>query len=179
MQLLKLSQIANNIELLLGGFFDATYNEHRGPIQIVHQIQRVRSNQFFENDDFYRLIGESEFTRGGQFNVYDRAMDIVDANTRGWRGITIGRKVELAAAGAWEVDYINLGDTVWAVYLHIQSGGDSGARALRVLDDSIVQKMREDDGQFMHASEWSVNSLEGKTVLELATAAIKRLKVVS
>lgn len=179
MQLLKLPQIANNIELLLGGFFDATYNENRGPIQIVHQIQRVRSNQFFENDDFYRLIAETTFRRDGEFNVYDRTMDIVDANTRGWRGTTIGRKIELEAAGVWATTYVNMGDVIWSVYLHIQSGGDQSARAVSVLSDALEQQVRSDDGLFYHASDWAVNSLEGKTVIELATAAIKRLKAVS
>lgn len=178
MKVLKLAAIATNIEMLLGGFFDSTYSEHRGPIQIVHQIERVRSNQFFEDDAFYRLIAEEEFKRGGSFNPYDRALDVVDANTKVWRSTIIGRKTELAAASAWENSYVNLADMIWAAYLHIQTGGDAGARALSVLDDSLFAKINEDDGLY-HNSEFSANSLEGKTVIILAKAAIQRLKDVS
>ncbi|BDD79885.1 hypothetical protein [Burkholderia phage FLC9] len=179
MKLLKLAAIANNIEMLLGGFFDATYNEHRGPIQIVHQIERVRSNRFFEDDAFYQLIISDEFRPGGSFNPLDRALDVVDANTKVWRGTTIGRKVELASTARWNGLTVNLGDMVWAAYLHIQAGGDSDARALRVLDDALWQKTREDDSQFYHTSEYTVNTLEGKTIVSLATDAIQRLKAVS
>jgi hypothetical protein len=176
--MLKLPQIAQNIEMLLGGFFDSTYNEHRGPIQIVHQIERVRSNEYFENNDFYQLIAESEFKRDGSFNHFDRALDIVDANTRGWRGTTIGRKIELAAAGRWMNTYVNLGDAVWATYLHIASGGAPTDRAVSVLSDAVEKQVHE-DGVFHYSSDFSVNSLEGKTVIILADQAIKRLKLVS
>jgi hypothetical protein len=187
--MLKLPQIAQNIEMLLGGFFDSTYNEHRGPIQIVHQIERVRSSRFFEDDEFYRLIAESEFKQGGSFNPLDRAIEIVDANTLGWRGTTIGRtpigpvaigrKTELAAAGRWCVDYLSLADLIWAVYLHIASGGSTTGRNVSVLDQFFQGQIAADGGDFHHNSEFSVNSLEGKTVLMMVEEAIKRLKAVS
>jgi hypothetical protein len=179
MKVLKLAAIAQNIEMLLGGFFDSTYNEHRGPIQIVHQIERVRSNQFFEDDAFYQLIMETEFTRGGTFNPYDRALDVVDANTRTWRTTTIGRKIEVAAAARWNnLDNVTLGDIVWATYLHIQTGGDPNGRGLRVLDDSLWQRICDDDG-IRHSSEFPANSLEGNSVIRMVTEAIQRLKDVS
>lgn len=178
-QLLKLGQIANNIEILLGGFFDATYNEHRGPIQIVHQIQRVRSNQFFEHDDFYRTIAEIDYSQYVHRGALGSVMEIVDANTRGWHRETIGRKIELQAAAAWRKEHFSLGDVVWAAYLHVQSGGDPSSRAMNAMNEYVAMTVKEDDGYFHHASEYSVNHLEGKTVLIIATEAIERLKAVS
>jgi hypothetical protein len=177
-EFLKFDVMARNVEMLMGGHFDATYSDSRGPIQIIHQIERVRSSPFFENNDFYHLIVEGELKRGGSFNPLDRALDVVDANVRGWAGQMIDRKVELSAAGRYHQDFLTMGDLVWTNYLHFQTGGKRD-RAIVALEEYFKVQVREDDGNFYHVSDFSVNMLEGKTIKLLQDAAVARLKEVS
>jgi hypothetical protein len=172
----RLEQIGRNVGLLLNGFFDYTYNEHKGPIQILHQIERVRSNSAFECDDFYRMVIESDFRqRGGSFNPFDRALEIVEANTRVWKGTVTGRQIEMATTRRWNKEAFTLGDLVWLAYLCVETGCESGLFELeRILNNQV----QEDDGVFYHVSEFTGGS-EFRALCETYEEVLKRLNSVS
>lgn len=172
----RLDQIGHNVGLLLNGFFDFTYNEHKGPIQILHQIERVRSSASFECDDFYRTVVGSDFSqRGGAFNPYDRAYDIVAANTRVWKSSAIGRQIEMATVRRWNKDAFTLGDLVWLAYLCNELGQDS---AIFQMERILTSQIEQDDGVFYHVSEFTQGN-EYRTLRETYEEVVRLLHAVS
>jgi hypothetical protein len=172
----RLDQIGHNVGLLLNGFFDYTYNEHKGPIQILHQIERVRSSSAFECDDFYRMVVESDFRqRGGSFNPFDRAIEIVEANTRVWKGTVTGRQIEMATVRRWNKDAFTLGDLVWLAYLCNELSQDNG---IFQMERILTQQLEADDGAFYHVSEFTQGN-EYRTLHETYEEVVRLLHAVS
>lgn len=172
----RLEQIGHNVGLLLNGFFDFTYNEHKGPIQILHQIERVRNNSAFECDDFYRMVVESDFRhRGGSFNPFDRALEIVEVNTRVSKTTAPGREIEMATVRRWNKDAFTLGDLVWLAYLCNELGQDNGIFEMQRI---LTQQLEADDGVFYHVSEFTQGN-EYRTLHEIYEEVVRLLKAVS
>lgn len=170
--------IASNLERLFGEFFTATYNEHRGPIQLIHQIARVRSSELFEENGFYRAVLSARFNDRRQFDPFtSRIYTEVDNNLQGWKGYVIGRKVELMALKEWNSPTVNMGDLVWAIYLTVQTNGS--ADILGPLEAILREQAREDDNIFYYQSEFRLDSFEGQTIRKASNRAIELLKAFS
>jgi hypothetical protein len=166
--------IANNLEILFGEPFNISYKESRGPIQLIHQIARVRAMECFESNDFYRRVLATRLEDRRLMTPDDLALcDMVYRKLESWERYVIGREIELQAVRAWSAPVVSLGDLVWAFYLTVQTGG--AEELLKPLEAILRQQVEDDDHNFYHQSEFGLGCREGQLIREASNRAIKIL----
>lgn len=122
-----LTNAIRNIEAQFDGFFDGTYNEHRGPIQLIHQIERIRNKALFEREFFYIAMAHDPETPASMVDDLI-ALDRRDGYTvpflenfadqlHLWRRTRINMSTEFAAVRRWNSPLMSLGDLVWMGYI--------------------------------------------------------------